>query len=130
MDDWEGAHIERPEQFKDLFQESFFYGCEADDPTVAWAFASRVNPHGARLQAMLGSDIGHWDVRDMREVVPEAYELVEHGLLSADDFRDFACDNAIRLHGGVNPRFFDGTAVADHARAVLEADDPAHETGE
>jgi predicted TIM-barrel fold metal-dependent hydrolase len=100
----------------------FWFGCEADDPTVAWAFATKVNPHGARLRAMLGSDIGHWDVLDMRAVVPEAHELVERGLLDDDDFRDFVCDNAIRLHGGANPRFFEGTAVADHARAVLAAE--------
>ena len=68
---------------------------------------------------MLGSDLGHWDVPDARDVVPEAYELVEHGLITAADFRDFACDNAIRLHGGMNPRFFDGTAVEDYARTVL-----------
>jgi hypothetical protein len=61
----------------------------------------------------------------MREVVPEAHELVERGLLTDDDFRDFACENAIRLHGGVNPRFFEGTAVADHARRVLAADGTA-----
>ena len=38
---------------------------------------------------MLGSDIGHWDVPDMRDVVPEAYELVEDGRLVADQFRAF-----------------------------------------
>jgi len=43
----------------------------------------------------------------------------EHGLLTADDFREFACDNAIRLHGGMNPRFFEGTAVEDYARGFL-----------
>ena len=36
---------------------------------------------GARLNALFSSDIGHFDVPDMTEVVPEAYELVEHGLL-------------------------------------------------
>ena len=34
---------------------------------------------GARLRAMMGSDISHWDVPDMTEPVAEAYELVERG---------------------------------------------------
>jgi predicted TIM-barrel fold metal-dependent hydrolase len=103
----------------ELFVPRFYFGCEADDPTNAWAFTSATNPHGVRLRAVLGSDLGHWDVPDAREVIPEAYELVEHGLITLDDFRDFACDNAIRLHGGMNPKFFEGTAVEDYARTVL-----------
>ena len=55
----------------------------------------------------------------MRDVLPEAYELVEHGRLDADQFRAFACDNTIRLHAGMNPSFFDGTPVANHARGLL-----------
>jgi len=48
----------------------------------------RANPL-ARAHGLFSSDIGHFDVPDMTEVVPEAYELVEHGLLDDDDFRDF-----------------------------------------
>ena len=66
---------------------------------------------GARLNALFSSDIGHFDVPDMTEVVPEAYELVEHGLLDDDDFRDFMFANAVRFWGEVNPDFFKGTAV-------------------
>lgn len=58
-------------------------------------------------------------VPDAREVLPEAYELVDKGLLSAADFRGFVCDHAIRLHGGMNPDFFEGTSVAAHAKEVL-----------
>jgi predicted TIM-barrel fold metal-dependent hydrolase len=122
LDDFRACGVESEEELVARVVEPFWFGCEADDPTVAWAFATNVNPHGARLRAMLGSDIGHWDVLDMRAVVPEAHELVERGLLTDDDFRDFVCDNVIRLHGGVNPGFFEGTAVADHARAVLATD--------
>ena len=35
------------------------------------------------------SDIGHWDVHDIRLPVEEAYELVEDGLFTEEDFRDF-----------------------------------------
>ena len=51
--------------------------------------------------------------------MPEAYELVEDGLITADDFRDFTFANAVRLWGTQNPRFFEGTRVAKEAAAVL-----------
>jgi hypothetical protein len=80
------------------------------------------NPGGARLRAVLGSDIGHWDVTDMRSVLAEAHELVEHGRVSPDGFRAFTFDNAVRLHGRRNPGFFRGTSVERAAAAVLAAD--------
>jgi hypothetical protein len=55
----------------------------------------------------------------MREIIEEVYELVEDGLFSERDFRDFMCDNPIRLHGGMNPKFFQGTPIEQHAAAVL-----------
>ena len=103
----------------DLFIEPYYFGCEADDPMNAWAFNTKVNPMGARLKAVFSSDIGHWDVPDMREVVEEAYELVEHELISGEDFRDFMFTNSVNLYGKVNPTFFDGTAVEAEARELL-----------
>jgi hypothetical protein len=44
---------------------------------------------------------------------------VENGQLSSEQFQAFACDNAIRLHGGMNAAFFDGTAVESYARRIL-----------
>ena len=55
----------------------------------------------------------------MLQPVPEAYELVEKGFITKDDFRDFTFANAVRLWGTQNPRFFDGTVVAKEAAAVL-----------
>jgi hypothetical protein len=54
----------------------------------------------------------------MRMVLPEAHELVEHGLITADDFRDFTFANAVRLWGTQNPDFFEGTAVDDAAAGL------------
>ena len=51
--------------------------------------------------------------------MPEAYELVEHGLITDDDFRDFMFANAVRFWGEVNPDFFRGTAVEKQAAEVL-----------
>jgi predicted TIM-barrel fold metal-dependent hydrolase len=99
--------------------DNFYFGCEADEATISWAYASKVNPEGATLRPVFGSDLGHWDVPDMRGVLCEAYELVEHGQLDTDQFRSFICDNPIRLHGGMNPSFFDGTTVEEYAREFL-----------
>jgi hypothetical protein len=74
---------------------------------------------GARLQVLFGSDIGHWDVSDIRAVLAEAYELVEHDQVTADGFRAFAFENAVKLHGRHNPSFFRGTCVENAAAAVL-----------
>src|SRR5438445_693082 len=99
--------------------KALFFGCEADDPVNAWAFNRRANPMGARLNALFSSDIGHFDVPDMADVVPEAYELVEHGLIGDDDFRDFMFANAVRFWGEVNPDFFKGTVVETAAASAL-----------
>ena len=119
LDDYFRCGIERADDIRDLFVPRFYFGCEADDPANAWAFNRAANPLGARLNALFSSDIGHFDVPDMAEVVPEAYELVEHGLLDDDDFRDFMFANAVRFWGEVNPDFFKGTAVDKAAAAVL-----------
>ena len=42
---------------------------------------------------MFASDIGHWDVPDVREVLPEAWELVEHGHIDEGEFRAFTYKN-------------------------------------
>ena len=75
------------------------------------AFDTRLNPFDARLKAVLSSDIGHWDVPDMREVVAEAYELPEKGLMTDEDFRDFVFTNPAELWAAMNPDFFRGTIV-------------------
>jgi len=54
-----------------------------------------------------------------REVTSEAYELVEHGLLDEDEFRDFTFTNAARMWGSMNPNFFKGTVVESEAAKVL-----------
>ena len=119
LDDYFRCKIERKEDIRDLFVPRFYFGCEADDPINAWAFHRRANPLGARLNAIFSSDIGHFDVPDMAKVVPEAYELVEHGLITDDDFRDFTFANAVRFWGEVNPDFFNGTVIERVAADVL-----------
>src|SRR5438874_10457289 len=119
LDDYFRCKIGRKEDIRDLFVPRFYFGCEADDPANAWAFNKKANPMDARLNALFSSDIGHFDVPDMADVVPEAYELVEHGLIDDDDFRDFMFANAVRFWGEGNPEFFRGTVVEKQAAAVL-----------
>ncbi|MBL8385232.1 MAG: amidohydrolase family protein [Burkholderiales bacterium] len=120
-DEFAACGIRDGRDLHDRFVPNFYFGCEADDRMTAVAFNRRINHHGARLKAVFGSDVGHFDVTDMSGVLAEAYELVEDGLLDADDFAHFTFRHAAELHGGSNPRFFDGTAVADAVRAVLPA---------
>jgi hypothetical protein len=131
LDDYSACEISQKRDWRDLFVTPFYFGCEADDPSNVWAFNARANPLGARLNAIFSSDIGHFDVPDMTEVVPEAYEMVEDGLASAADFRDFTFANVVRLFGRQNPRFFAGSRVAAAAEAVLrEAAAPARAAAE
>ena len=111
LDDFARCRIEQPTHIRDLFVPNFYFGCEADDPVNAWAFNTNVNPFGARLNAVFGSDIGHFDVPNMTEVLGEAYEGVEDGVMTEDDFRDFVFANPVRLWTAMNPDFFKGTAV-------------------
>src|SRR5579885_1287421 len=110
-DDFAACAIESREDFRQLFLKPFFFGCEADDPITASAFDAKRNPMSARLNAIYGSDIGHFDVPDMSEVTAEAFEAVEHGRMTEEDFRDFVFVNPIKLWTALNPDFFKGTVV-------------------
>ncbi|MBY0401854.1 hypothetical protein K2X89_16295, partial [Myxococcota bacterium] len=111
VDDWAALEVAGEADLVELFVPRFYFGCEADDPMTGTAFDARVNPFGSRLRAMLGSDIGHWDVPDMREVVAELLEPIEKGWLTEADVRAFAFENPVRFYTDTNPRFFEGTAV-------------------
>ncbi len=121
LDDFAACRISRAEDIRDLFTRNFYFGCEADDPANAYAFNRKSNPYGAKLNALFGSDIGHFDVQDMKEVVPEAYELVEEKLIDEDDFRDFMFTNPVRFWGEANRNFFKGTIVEKEAAALLNS---------
>jgi predicted TIM-barrel fold metal-dependent hydrolase len=117
LDDFAACGIEHPEDIRELFVPRFYFGCEADDPLNAWAF--RANSFDARLGAVFGSDIGHFDVPDMTKVLPEAFELVEHKLLNEQDFHDFVFANPAKLWAANNPAFFKGTAVEAQVNRLL-----------
>jgi hypothetical protein len=118
LDDFAPCKITRKQDWIDLYATPFYFGCEADDRMNATAFG-KGNPFGARLNAIFSSDIGHFDVIDFRDPLRQAHELVDKGLITDDDFRDFTFANTVRLWGTQNPRFFDGTVVAKEAAAIL-----------
>jgi hypothetical protein len=120
-DEWAACRIDRIEDLHDLFVPRFYFGCEADDPTVAWAFDTRANPLGAKLRAMFSSDMGHWDVPEMSGVLAEAHELVEKGLIDEAAFRDFVFVNPARFYTSANPDFFVGTRCEQAAAKLLAA---------
>lgn len=120
LDEWSLCQIEAAEDIRDLFVTNFYFGCEADDPMNAWAFNDKINPFGARLNAIFSSDISHWDVPDMAEVVEEAYELVEKRLITEEDFRDFVFTNPVSFLAGMNRDFFKGTVIEGAVKKIME----------
>ena len=121
IDEFVASAIGGPDDVGRIFSQQLFFGCEADDPLNALAFTPRFLPLGTRLNAFFGSDIGHWDVPDQREVLPEAWEPVEEGHLSRANFRDFAFGNVLRMYTEVNPTFFSGSMVEAGATANAAA---------
>jgi predicted TIM-barrel fold metal-dependent hydrolase len=119
LDEFARSGIGSPADLVAMF-ERFHFGCEADDPMTALAFDDGL-PHGVRLRAVFASDIGHWDVPDVREVLPEAWELVDDGHLTTDDFRALTFDNPVSLWAQNQPSFFAGTAVDEAVSRALGA---------
>ena len=86
----------------------FYFGCEADERTALWAFDPRM---GLGAKPVFSSDFTHFDVPDFADVIPEAFEMVEKGFVTEQDFREFTFTNAAMLHTRNNPGFFKGTVV-------------------
>jgi predicted TIM-barrel fold metal-dependent hydrolase len=112
LHEFAAAGVEKVEDIRDRFVPNFFFGSEADDRTAAYAFATKVNPLGAKIRALWASDSGHWDVPDLRETLAETWSLVEDGTIAESDFKDMVFANPYSLCTEANPDFFRGTAVA------------------
>jgi len=120
-DEWRHSGVQQAHDVYDRFVPHFFFGCEGDDRVTSWAFDAIRNPLGARLNAIFGSDLGHYDLMDMRDAAAEAYDCVELGLMSEQDFRDFVFVNPVKLHCGMNPDFFKGTILEQDAEKAMSA---------
>jgi predicted TIM-barrel fold metal-dependent hydrolase len=128
LDEWARCGLKRKDDLHALFAAPFYFGCEGDDRMMALAFDKRMNPLGCKLNAIYGSDIGHFDLPDMRDAAKEAYELVEDGLITEEDFRDFVFVNPVKFLGALNDQFFKNTCVEHEAEKVLVAN-RSHPTG-
>ena len=120
LDDFAGTGINGGRDILRIFDNNFYFGSEADDRMTAVAFDTKLNHYGAKMNAVLGSDIGHWDVPDMTKVMVEAYELVDDGFMDEEAFREFTYGNVVRMHAGMNPAFFKGTIVEQEVASNLE----------
>lgn len=118
-DEFAESGIEDEDDLAVMFGQQFFFGCESDDAAVHRALDGAGNPLGVVLRPLFSSDIGHWDVPRLLDVVPQSRHLVERGLLDDADYRRFVFEGAVRAHTRLNPGFFTGTSVAAEAQAVL-----------
>ena len=77
LDDFEACAIERAEQIRDLFIPNFFISVakRTTQPTPRLSIPGPTRT--APLNAIFGSDIGHFDVPDMTKVLTEAWEMVD-----------------------------------------------------
>jgi len=119
LDEFEPSGVKSPEDIRDIFTTSFYFGCEGDDPLNALAWKAMGTPFDAKLKALYGSDIGHWDVPDMLECAEEAYELVEDKLIDSGQLKEFVFANAVHFWTATNRDFFKGTAVESEANQCL-----------
>ena len=111
LEDFAAAGIEKVEDIKTRWVDSFFFGSESDDRTVAHAFNDKANPLGVKINAIYSSDVGHWDVPDLTEVLAESHALVDEGAITEADFKAWVFENPYRLYTESNANFFKGTAV-------------------
>jgi hypothetical protein len=118
FDEFAACGMTEVRDLRALFCDAFYFGCEADDRMLSIAFNRRLSPVGRTLNAVFGSDIGHWDVMDATSILAEAWGLVDAELITADDFRAFTFTNPVTLHMGMNPDYFVGTTVEAEAAAL------------
>ena len=128
LDDFSACKLTKKQDWIDLYAKPYYFGCEARTATACnratHAFL-KLNPFGSQLTAIYSSDIGHFDVIDMREPLAEAYELVEDGVITEANFRDFVFTNAVTLWGTQNPRFLQGDAGREGSCRAAQCGAPA-----
>jgi hypothetical protein len=66
---------------------------------------------GFRLPPVFSSDFTHFDLPDFADIIPKAFEMVEKGFVTEQDFRELTFTNAAMLHTSNDPTFFKGTAI-------------------
>jgi hypothetical protein len=111
LEDFGAAGIKSIEDIRDRWVNSFFFGSESDDRTIAAAFNDKANPLGVKINAIYSSDVGHWDVPDLTAPLAESWDLVKEGVISEADFKSYVFANPYKFYTQANPDFFKGTAI-------------------
>ncbi|MDZ8224880.1 amidohydrolase family protein [Nostoc sp. ChiVER01] len=111
LEDFAAAEIESIEDIRDRWVNSFFFGSESDDRTIAAAFNNKANPLGVKINAIYSSDVGHWDVPDLTDPLAESWDLVQEGVISEADFKAYVFNNPYKFYTESNPDFFKGTTI-------------------
>jgi len=114
-DEWRFLEISKKQDLIDLFSSNMYFGCEADDRTLSFAFSS-ANPGGTEMRPVFSSDISHWDVPDMAGVVVESWGLVTKGVITEEQYRRFVYENPVSLFG---KSFFEGTKIEKEVKNLV-----------
>jgi len=112
-DEFEDSGLRSEDDLARIFGDQFYFGCESDDVAVHRALDGPGNPMGVRLRPVFSSDIGHWDVPQLDDPLPNSYRLVDQGQLSKEAYRAFVFEEVVRIHTRLNPEFFSGTVIED-----------------
>ena len=119
-DDYIHCNITQKQDWIDLYATPYYFGCEADDRMNAVAFGKAM-PLGARINAIYSSDIGHFDVVDMRDPLPEAFELVEDGHITEERFPGLRLRQCGAAVGHAEPALLRGHGGGQGSGGVVEA---------
>ncbi len=111
LDDFAEAGLRNRDDLLARLVPNYYYGCAAGDPMTACAFDTDRLPGEKALKAMFSSDLGHWDVTDMKTVVQDSLRLVEQDILSPENFQDLAFSNPVNFYTHLNEDFFVGTEI-------------------
>ena len=84
---------------------------------------AEMNPYGASLNPMFGSDIGHFDVEGVRGSVDQAHELVNRGLMSPEDLPAICTGEPRSLAWRDEQGFLQGHQVEAEAKTILTAEE-------
>ena len=105
LDEFAAVGIEQAEDIRELFVGAVLLRVRGRRPADGRPRSTRRPTRSARgFNAMFGSDISHWDVPEMADVLGEAYEMVEHDLFTDADLRDFVFTNPVRFYTRRQPR--------------------------
>ena len=120
LDEWRGAAASSSARGRSSSSSCRASTSAARPTTRPWPGPStRARTRAARkLRAMFSSDIGHWDVPDMAEILARGPRAGGATASSREaDFRDFVFANPVRFYTSANPRLLPRHARRGRGRA-------------